>query len=87
VDVRSDRRDRLGDTRDIRYVEISPEECATVLARILLPPEFVGLVTYPSRKYSMAATPRSAGLRRDFAKYVRETAAKGVWNTDRQRRK
>jgi uncharacterized protein YbjT (DUF2867 family) len=72
----------------IRYVEVSHEEYAAGLRSAGLPPEVVSLITYlfaevlDGRNASVAdGVTRALGRRpRDFAEYVRSTAATGVWN-------
>jgi len=74
--------------RNIRYVELSIEEYTAALERAQLPSELVTLVTYlfsevlDGRNASVANGVTSAlgRPRRDFTKYVRDTAATGVWN-------
>lgn len=74
--------------RDIRYVEISVEEYAAALAKADVPREFVTLITYLFREvldgrnaWVADGITRALGRPpRDFADYVRETAASGVWN-------
>ena len=74
--------------RQIRYVQVPVAEYAATLQAAQLPTEFVSLITYlftevlDGRNASVAdGVPRALGRApRDFADYVRETAATGVWN-------
>ena len=76
--------------RDIRYVEIPIEAYVSALERAQLPPDLVSLVRYlftelfDGRNASVAdGVTRALGRPpRDFADYVRDTAATGVWNAD-----
>ena len=78
--------------RNIRYVQISPEKYAAAMKAMHVPPEFISFITYlfaevlDGRNASVAdGVTRALGRPpRDFADYVRETAATGVWNTGRQ---
>lgn len=77
--------------RDIRYVTISSAEYASALTAAQLPRDFVALITYlftevlDGRNASVAdGVTRALGRPpRDFADYVRDTAATGVWNPRR----
>jgi len=74
--------------RSIHYVQISIDEYAAAMKAMQVPPEFISLVTYlftevlDGRNASVAdGVTRALGRPpRDFADYVRETAATGVWN-------
>lgn len=77
--------------RKIRYVPVSLEEYASVLAEQDVPVEFVWLLTY---LFSEVLDGRNAhlidGLQRalgrepkDFADYAHEAAATGVWDGKR----
>ncbi len=78
--------------RSIRYVQISAEEYAAAMKAMQVPPEFISFVTYlfaevlDGRNASVAdGVTRSLGRPpRDFADYVRETAATGVWHAGPQ---
>ena len=78
--------------RNIRYVQISADEYAVAMKAMQVPPEFISFITYlfaevlDGRNASVAdGVTRALGRPpRDFADYVRETAATGVWNTGRQ---
>jgi uncharacterized protein YbjT (DUF2867 family) len=74
--------------REIRYVQVSAEAYASALEAEGVPADYVWLVTY---LFTTVLDGRNAhltdGVRRalgreprDFADYVRETAATGVWN-------
>lgn len=74
--------------REIRYVQVSPEEYASALAEADLPAEFVWLVNY---LFTTVLDGRNAHLTngvqralgrepRDFTDYARAAAAAGVWN-------
>jgi uncharacterized protein YbjT (DUF2867 family) len=74
--------------REIRYVEVSPEQYAAVLAAEGVPADFVWLVTY---LFTIVLDGRNAQVKdgvqralgrepRDFSDYARETAATGVWD-------
>ncbi len=74
--------------REIRYVQVSPEQNATALADQGVPPDFVWLVNY---LFTTVLDGRNANLSdgvqralsrqpRDFSDYARETAATGVWD-------
>ncbi len=74
--------------REIRYVPVSVERYASVLAEHGVPAEFVGLLTY---LFSEVLDGRNAHLTdgvqralgrepRDFRDYARDAAATGVWN-------
>jgi uncharacterized protein YbjT (DUF2867 family) len=74
--------------RHIRYMQVPVAEYAAMLRAAQLPSEFVSLITYlftdvlDGRNASGAdGVPRALGRApRDFAEYVRATAATGVWN-------
>jgi uncharacterized protein YbjT (DUF2867 family) len=80
--------------RNIRYVQISTEEYASMLKSAQLPPEFVTLILYlftkvlDGRNASIAdGVTRALGRApRDFGQYVDDTAATGVWNVEREGR-
>lgn len=73
--------------RDIRYVQVTPDEYAAGLQGVL-PPDLVSLVTYlftevlDGRNTSTTdGVTRALGRPpRDFADFVQDTAATGVWN-------
>jgi uncharacterized protein YbjT (DUF2867 family) len=73
--------------RDIRYIQISADDYRAALIEAQLPPDLVKLVIYlfteilDGRSSSIAdGIPRALGRpAKDFADYVRETAATGVW--------
>jgi uncharacterized protein YbjT (DUF2867 family) len=77
-----------GTGRELRYVPISVEEYAAGAAEHGLPEDVIGLVQYlfsevlDGRNAQLADGVQQALGRepRDFADYVRETAATGVWN-------
>ena len=74
--------------RDIRYVEVPIEAYAAMLERAQLPPELVRLIRYlftevlDCRNAWVAdGVTRALGRApRDFADYVRDTAATGAWD-------
>jgi uncharacterized protein YbjT (DUF2867 family) len=74
--------------REIRYVQVSPEQYASALAEQDVPSEFVWLLNYLFATVLVDANASLAdGVRRvlgraprDFADYVRDAAATGVWN-------
>lgn len=74
--------------REIRYVQVSPEEYVAALEEHGVPADFVWLVNYlfttvlDGRSASLAdGVQRALGREpRDFAVYARETAALGVWD-------
>ena len=74
--------------RDIRFIRMPVEEYAAALRELQLPPELISLITYlfaevlDGRNASTAdGVERALGRpARDFADYVRDTAATGVWN-------
>jgi uncharacterized protein YbjT (DUF2867 family) len=78
--------------RSIRYVQISTEEYAAAMKAMQVPPEFISFVTYlfaevlDGRNASVAdGVTRALGRPpHDFADYVRETAATGVWHAGPQ---
>lgn len=78
--------------RSIRYVQISVEEYAAAMKAMQVPPEFISFITYlfaevlDGRNASVAdGVTRALGRPpRDFADYVRETAATGVWHAGPQ---
>ena len=74
--------------REIRYVQVSPEQYAAALAEEGVPADFIWLVTY---LFTTVLDGRNAQVKdgvqralwrepRDFSDYARETAATGVWN-------
>ncbi len=73
--------------RTIRYVEVSVEEYASALAEGQVPGAYVALLTYLFREVLDGRNSRVADgvtralgrAPRDFADYVRHTAATGVW--------
>ena len=73
--------------RNIRYVQVSADQYASVLAEAGLPPEFVGLVNYifttvlDGRNAHLSdGVQRALGREpRDFADYARDAAASGAW--------
>lgn len=73
--------------REIRYVQVSPEQYASALAEIDLPAEFVWLVDYlfttvlDGRNAHLAdGVQRALGREpRDFTDYARDAANAGVW--------
>lgn len=75
--------------RLIRFVPATLDEYGAMLAKLDLPADFIWLVTYlfrevlDGRNASLADGVQQALGRppRDFADYVRETAASGVWNS------
>ena len=74
--------------REIRYLQVSPDEFAAALAEQDLPPDLVWLLNYlfstvlDGRNASLTdGVWRALGRRpRDFAEYARNAAATGVWN-------
>ena len=77
--------------REVRYVPVSVEEYSSMLAEHVVPAEFVALLTY---LFSEVLDGRNAyltdGVRRalgrepkDFADYVRDAAATGIWDGGR----
>jgi len=74
--------------REIRYVPVTIDEYAAALAEYELPDDLVWLIRYlftevlDGRNANLAdGVQRALGREpRDFADYVRETAATGVWN-------
>ena len=74
--------------REVRYVTVSVERYASMLAEQGVPPAFVGLLTYlfgevlDGRNAHLAdGVQRVLGREpRDFSDYARETAATDVWN-------
>ncbi len=74
--------------RNVRYVEISSEGYASALTAAKVPPTYVALLTYLFREVLDGRNARVAdGVTRalgrpprDFAEYVRDAAATGVWN-------
>jgi uncharacterized protein YbjT (DUF2867 family) len=74
--------------REIRYVPVSVEHYASMLAEYHLPAEFVGLLTYlfgevlDGRNSHLTDGVRRAVGRepKDFADYARDAAATGVWS-------
>ncbi len=77
--------------REIRFMSVSLEEFEAVLAEEDVPPEFVSLLTYlfgevldGRNVYLTDGVRRALGREpRDFADYVREAAAAGVWEAGR----
>ena len=73
--------------RQIRYIEVSTQEYAATLAAEGLPDDFAWLLSYlfttvldGRNAYLSDGVQRALGRSpRDFADYVRETAASGVW--------
>lgn len=78
--------------RNIRYVQITTEEYASLLKSAQLPPDLVTLITYlftevlDGRNASIAdGVTRALGRApRDFSQYARDTAANGIWNVERE---
>jgi len=78
--------------RSIGSVQISAEEYTAAMKAMQVPPEFISFVTYlfaevlDGRNASVADGVTCALGRppRDFADYVRETAATGVWHAGPQ---
>jgi uncharacterized protein YbjT (DUF2867 family) len=74
--------------RNIRYVQVSSQEYAAALEQAQVPPELASLINYlfsevlDGRNAQVAdGVARALGRpARDFAEYVRDTAATGVWN-------
>jgi uncharacterized protein YbjT (DUF2867 family) len=77
--------------REVRYVPVSAEQYASVLAEHEVPAEFVTLLTY---LFSEVLDGRNARLTdgvqralgrepRDFGDYARDAAATGVWDDGR----
>ena len=79
--------------REIRYVQVSPEQYASMLAELYVPAEFVTLMNYlftevldGRNAHLTDAVQRALGRPpRDFADYARETAATGIWGGVHQR--
>jgi uncharacterized protein YbjT (DUF2867 family) len=77
--------------REIRYVHISVEEYASVLAEQDVPDEFVALLTYlftevldGRNAHTASGVRRALGREpRGFADYARDAAATGVWKVGR----
>jgi uncharacterized protein YbjT (DUF2867 family) len=73
--------------REIRYVQVTPQEYAAALREAQLPPDLVDLIVYlftevlVERNASVAdGVTRALGRPpRDFGDYARATAATGVW--------
>jgi uncharacterized protein YbjT (DUF2867 family) len=73
--------------RDIRYVPVSVEEYASILAGHQVPAEYVSLLTYlfgevldGRNAHPADGVPRALGREpRDFRDYARAAAATGVW--------
>lgn len=73
--------------RDIRFVEVLPEDYAAELARQGVPGDYVDLVIYLfTTVLDGRNTPLADGIRRalgrqpcDFSEYARRTAASGIW--------
>lgn len=86
--VRLGSRSARATRREIRYVEVSIEAYAAARMSAQLPPELVTLITYlftdvlDGRTASVVdGVTRALGRPpRDFADYVRDTAATGVWD-------
>jgi hypothetical protein len=80
--------------REIRYVRISPEQHASLLAEQKVPAEIISLMGYVfatvldgRNAHLVDGVERALGRPpRDFAEYVRDTAASGVWSTALQPR-
>jgi uncharacterized protein YbjT (DUF2867 family) len=80
--------------REIRYVQISPEQYASLLAEQKFTAEIISLMDYvfgtvlDGRNAHLAdGVERALGRRpRDFAEYVRGTAASGAWSSAHQPR-
>lgn len=80
--------------REIRYVRISAEQHASLLAEQKMPAEIISLMdnvfatVLDGRNAHLAdGVERALGRRpRDFAEYIRETAASGVWSGAHQPR-
>ena len=80
--------------RDIRYVPVSVDEYASALVEEHVPAEVVSLLTYLFREvldgrnaHLTDGVRRALGREpRDFADYVRDVAATGVWNPRSQQR-
>lgn len=78
--------------REIRYVQISVEEYAAMLAEYEVPAEYVELLTYlfgevlDGRNAHLTDGVRRALGRepRDFSDYARDAAATGVWGSVRE---
>jgi hypothetical protein len=74
--------------RQIRYVQVSPEQYATALTAHDVPSEFVWLLNYlfttvlDGRNALLGdGVQRALGREpRDFSDYARDAAAAGVWN-------
>jgi uncharacterized protein YbjT (DUF2867 family) len=74
--------------REIRYTPVSLDQHAAELEEHGVPPEFVEFLTYLFKEVvdgrnadTTDGVERALGRpARDFADYVRETAATGVWN-------
>jgi uncharacterized protein YbjT (DUF2867 family) len=77
--------------REIRYVHISVEEYASVLAEQDVPDEFVALLTYlftevldGRNAHTASGVRRALGREpRGFADYARDAAATGIWDGGR----
>jgi uncharacterized protein YbjT (DUF2867 family) len=73
--------------RDIRFVQVSPEDYAAGLARQGVPGGYIDLVIYLfTTVLDGRNTPVADGIRRalgrrprDFSEYARRTAASGIW--------
>jgi len=73
--------------REIRYVQVSPEQYASALAEEGVPAEFVWLVNYlfttvldGRNAHLTDGVQRALGRQpRDFSDYARDTAATGIW--------
>ena len=74
--------------REIRYVQIPPEQFNSALAEQGLPPDLTWLLDYlfatvlDGRNANVTdGVPRALGRPpRDFSDYVRDAAATGIWN-------
>jgi uncharacterized protein YbjT (DUF2867 family) len=79
--------------REIRYVQVSPDEYSSWLAEQHVPEEFVSLINYlftevlDGRNAHLAdGVQRALGRPpRDFSEYARRTAATGIWGGIQER--
>jgi uncharacterized protein YbjT (DUF2867 family) len=77
--------------REVRYVPVSVEEYSSMLAEHEVPAEFVSLLTYlfsevldGRNAYLTDGVQRALGREpKDFANYVRDAAATGIWDGGR----
>jgi uncharacterized protein YbjT (DUF2867 family) len=77
--------------REVRYVPVSVEEYSSMLAEHEVPAEFVSLLTYlfsevldGRNAYLTYGVQRALGREpKDFADYVRDAAATGIWDGGR----